>query len=389
VLSAHTQENLAGVRVVKSGAHEKTRHQEFIRLNDEYFTLNMKLIKAQGLFHPLLFFLAGIATVAVVYFGGRSVIAGQISLGTFVAFTLYLALLIWPMIALGWVVSMYQRGTASLKRIDQILNAESDVADTDVLQPPEKFTGKIEIKNLTFVYPGTERAVLSNLTLSIPAGETLALVGATGSGKTTLLRLLARHYPVPDQTIFIDGIDINQIPLARLAKLFGTVAQEPFLFSTTLAENIGFGLSNVPDTENLYELSLTAGIAEEIETLPYKWGTIIGERGITLSGGQKQRVSLARALAVDPVILVLDDAFSSVDTHTEEEILNHLDGSFAGRTALMVSHRISTARRADRIAVMEDGRIIESGTHDELIDRRGLYAALAEKQVLREQLEAI
>jgi len=389
LLSAHTQENLAGIRVVKSGAHEKTRHQEFIKLNDEYFALNMKLIKVQGLFHPLLFFLAGVAMVAVVYFGGRSVIAGQISLGTFVAFTLYLALLIWPMVALGWVVSIYQRGTASLKRIDQILDAGSDVADTRVIQPPEKFTGEIEIKNLTFAYPGSDRAVLKNLSLLIPAGETLALVGATGSGKTTLLRLLRRHYPVPDQAVFIDGIDINRIPRTYLSALFGTVAQEPFLFSTTLAENIGFGLTIVPDNESLYKLSRTAGIAEEIETLPYKLETIIGERGITLSGGQKQRVSLARALAVDPTILILDDAFSSVDTHTEEKILNHLAGSFAGRTVLMVSHRISTARRADRIAVMDNGRIAESGTHDELLARGGLYAALAEKQALREQLAAI
>jgi len=389
LISAHTQESLAGIRVVKSGAHEHLRHEQFTRLNDEYFALNMKLIRTQGLFHPLLYFLAGIAVVAVVYFGGRSVIDGRISLGSFVAYTLYLAMLIWPMIALGWVVSMYQRGTASLARIDQIFAERSDIADRAGPSAGGHFTGDIVINNLTFAYPGTARPVLNNMTLHIPAGHTLALLGATGSGKTTVLRLLTRAYPLPDKTIFIDGHDINIIPLTRLRALFGVVGQEPFLFSSTLAENFSFGLDKVSSLEKLVELGDTAGILGEIEELPTAWDTIIGERGITLSGGQKQRVSLARALAVRPVILLLDDAFSSVDTQTEEHILDRLARYSSGRTVVLVSHRVSTARRADCIAVMADGKIAESGTHDELIAHDGPYAALVEKQALQEQLAAI
>jgi ATP-binding cassette subfamily B protein len=300
IISAHTQESLAGIRVVKSGSHEHVRHDEFTRLNDEYFALNMRLIRTHGLFHPLLYFLAGGAAVIVLYFGGSSVIDGRITLGSFVAYTLYLAMLIWPMIALGWVVSMYQRGTASLKRIDQIFDARSDVADSHVKQPRGEFTGEIEFRNLTFAYPGTERAVLNDLSLRIPTGQTLALLGATGSGKTTLLRVLTRAYPVPDGSVFIDGEDINSVPLMRLCELFGVAAQEPFLFSSTISENVGFGLEQLPEKSKLAALADTAGILAEIEDLPYQWDTIIGERGITLSGGQKQRVSLARALAVEP-----------------------------------------------------------------------------------------
>lgn len=389
VLSAHAQESLAGIRVIKSGSHEDMRDREFAGLNDQYFDLNMKLIRVQGLFHPLLYLLAGLAVVAVVYFGGSSVIAGRITLGTFVAFTLYLAMLIWPMIALGWVVSIYQRGTASLERIRQILAAQSDIADAHIVSMPKAISGGIEIRNLTFAYPGTERAVLANFSLSIPAGKTLALVGATGCGKTTLLRLLTRSYAVPEGSILIDGADINRIPLARLRRLFGVVAQESFLFSTSLAENVSFGTAQPLDEERLWELARTAGIAGKIAALPQTWKTIIGERGITLSGGQKQRVALARALAVGPLILVLDDAFASVDTHTEEDILNHLEQDFPGRTIIMASHRLSTVRRAHRIAVLDNGRIAEEGTHDELLVRGGFYAVLAEKQALREQLEVI
>lgn len=389
VMSAHAQETLAGIRVVKSGSHEHLRHEEFTRLNDEYVVLNMKLIRTQALFHPLLYFLAGMAVVVVLYFGGRSVIDGRISLGSFVAYTLYLAMLIWPMIALGWVVSIYQRGTASLKRIDQILAERSDIADRSTENADRQFSGEITFKDLTFAYPGAQRVVLDKLSLQVPAGQTLALLGDTGSGKTTLLRLLTRSYPLAANSILIDGTDINDIPLVRLRELFGVAAQEPFLFSTTLAENIGFGLPEVPPQEKLVELADTAGILGEIEELPHTWQTIIGERGITLSGGQKQRVSLARALAVEPRILLLDDAFSSVDTQTEEHILDRLAHHFAGRTVILVSHRVSTARRADRIAVMAEGKIAECGTHDELIARGGRYASLVEKQALQEQLEAI
>ena len=389
VLSAHAQESLAGIRVVKSGAHEPTRHREFAAVNDRYFDLNMRLIHVQGLFHPLLYLLAGLAVVAVLYFGGGSVVSGRITLGTFVAFTLYLAMLIWPMIALGWVVSLYQRGTASLERIRQVLAARSDVADGHLVSVPSAPAGDIEIKNLTFTYPGADRAVLANCSLRIPAGKTLALIGATASGKTTLLRLLTRSYPVPHGRILIGGEDINRVPLARLRKLFGVVAQETFLFSATLAENVSFGVGRALDDDRLWELARITGIADEIAALPQGWRTIIGERGITLSGGQKQRIALARALAVDPPILALDDAFASVDTHTEEHILNCLAEHFAGRTVLLVSHRLSTVRRAHRIAVLDDGHIVEEGTHGELLAREGAYARLAEKQALREQLEVI
>jgi ATP-binding cassette subfamily B protein len=302
---------------------------------------------------------------------------------------LYLAMLIWPMVALGWVVSMYQRGTASLERIRQILAARSDVADAPAEPESVPLSGKIEIRDLTFSYPGAARNVLNHLSFRVAAGETVALVGATGSGKSTLLRLLTRSYPVPEGTIFIGGVDINRIPLARLRALFGVAAQEPFLFSTTLAENVGFGTSSPPAENRLWSLGRAAGLAEEIAALPHTWQTVIGERGITLSGGQKQRVALARALAIEPRILILDDAFASVDTHTEEHILSSLVEFAAGCTVIMVSHRISTVRRADRIVVLDDGCVVEEGTHDELLACGGRYADLAEKQALREQLEAI
>jgi ATP-binding cassette subfamily B protein len=389
VISAHAQESLAGIRVVKSGSRESVRHQEFTRLNDTYFSLNMKLIRTQGLFHPLLYFLAGCAVVVVLYFGGNSVIAGRISLGSFVAYTLYLAMLIWPMIALGWVVSMYQRGTASLKRINEILAARSDILDQQVQPVDHEIAGALAFNHLTFAYPGSTRPILQDFSLHIPAGQTLALLGATGSGKTTLLRLLTRAYPVPEGAVTLDGRDLNHIPLVRLREIFGVAAQEPFLFSTTIADNIGFGLEQTPSPRKLTALADTAGILGEIKELPAQWQTIIGERGITLSGGQKQRISLARALAIGPKILLLDDAFSSVDTQTEEHILDHLAEHLRGRTVLMVSHRVSTARRADRIAVIDQGGIAEVGTHEELLARGGLYATLVEKQTLREQLEAI
>ncbi len=388
VISAHAQESLAGIRVVKSGSREQIRHQEFVGLNDTYFTLNMDLIKVQGLFRPLLFLLAGLSVVVVLYLGGQAVIAGRITLGTFVAFTVYLGMLVWPMIALGWVVSLYQRGTASLHRIDEIFQASSDVGNGTGTSLVEPIKGKISIRDLTFTYPNADRPVIRDLSLEVEPGETVALMGPTGCGKSTLLYLLNRSYPVPEGTIFLDGKDINTIPLGSLRQVCAVAAQEPFLFSNSLERNVNFGRESDLQREQMDELADAAGVLGEIEDLPRGWQTIIGERGITLSGGQKQRISLARALAVDARVLLLDDAFSSVDTNTEEHILNHLGEFFSGRTVLLVSHRVSTVRRADRIAVMESGRIIELGTHEELLARGEHYAQLAEKQQLQDELAA-
>ncbi len=388
VISAHAQESLAGIRVVKSGSRERIRDREFTKLNDTYFELNMDLIRIQGLFRPLLYLLAGLSVVAVLYFGGQGVIAGRITLGTFVAFTLYLGMLVWPTIALGWVIALYQRGTASLHRIDEIFKASSDVGNGSSTTPLTPIKGDISIRNLTFAYPGSDRPVLRDLSLEIQSGETVALMGATGCGKTTLLSLLNRSYPVPEGTIFLDGQDINTIPLGTLRQINAFAAQEPFLFSNTLERNVNFPRDEDLTHERLDELADAAGVLGEIEELPRGWKTLIGERGITLSGGQKQRISLARALAADAPVLLLDDAFSSVDTNTEEHILNHLGQFFAGRTVVLVSHRISTVRRADRIGVMDAGRIAELGTHEDLLAQGGLYADLAEKQQIQDELAA-
>jgi len=387
-ITGFVQENISGIKVVKAYNREQNQIDDFAALNHTYVRLNLALARIRGLTMPSISAIVGLIVLLLVYFGGRQVMAGAISLGTLVAFIFYLMNLIWPMLAVGWVVTLYQRGTASLERIEKIMNRPSEVADTSSMAPLARAQGKIEIKNLSFAYPGDSHTVLRNINLLIPAGSTAAIVGPTGCGKSTLANLLMRAFRVPDGTIFLDDLDINRIPLDSLRRNIGFVAQEPFLFSQTLKENISFGV-DLPADEEIKKAAEIAGFREEAEAFPQGFDTLIGERGVTLSGGQKQRATLARAILGNPPVLVLDDAFSAVDTHTEEVILNRLKGVLASRTSLIISHRISTIKNADLIFVMENGAIMAAGTHEELLQKSLSYARMVELQSLEEKLEVL
>jgi len=384
-ISSRVQENLAGVRIVRAFAQEEAEVREFGRLNECYIAENLKLARIWGSFYPLLEALIGLTFVIVLWLGGRQVVRGAISLGSFVMFTSYMGMLIWPMIALGWVVNLMQRGTASLERINQLLAEPVEIDDRGVgPEAPGEIHGLIEFIGVGVSYNGT--AALDNLHLRIPAGQTLAIVGPTGSGKTTLVNLVARLRDCDRGALKIDGADIRQIPLQTLRQAIGFVPQETLLFSDTISENIAFGAGGAPE-EAIRRAAQTAGIAPDITEFPDQYQTLVGERGITLSGGQKQRTALARALIRDPRILILDDSLSSVDTITEERILQQLAGVMRGRTTLLISHRVSTVRNAHRIVVLDRGRLVEEGTHDDLLARGGYYAALYQKQLLEEELE--
>ena len=382
VLTALAQENVAGVRVVKAYNQEKAFTSRFVAANDDYLTKSLSLVKITGLYSPLLSLLLGLSAVGLLWYGGRLVIAGTIGLPHFVAFMGYLAMLTWPTIALGWVINIMERGSASMSRIQAILQAEPDIAD-DQAEPVEALKGHIEVRNLCFSYNGTE--VIRDISFEIPSGDCVAIVGSTGSGKSTLVNLLARLYPVPPGSIFIDGVDINRIPLTTLRKSIGYVPQDTFLFSETVRKNIAFGDVQTP-SERVEQASRISNIWPDIQDFPNRFETLVGERGITLSGGQKQRIAISRALLIDPRILILDDALSSVDTQTEERILERLTEEMRDRTAILISHRISTVKSADQILVLNDGMIVERGTHAELLEAGGYYADLYEKQLLREEL---
>ena len=404
-ISARAQENFSGVRVIRAYVQEEAEIANFETANQEYIARSLKLVRLMGMLWPTLELVLGVATALVLWLGGREVISGQIqvelvsylgtkthlflfgsmSVGGFAAFLTYMMQLTWPIIALGWVVNIFQRGTASLLRLNEILVEQPEITDGPEARDLP-VAGEIEFRALNFSYNGNH--VLHNLNLRVPAGSSLAIVGPTGSGKTTLVNLIPRIYDAEPGTVLIDGRPIREYSLSCLRKSIGFVPQETFLFSDRIRENIALGVDSATD-QQIHDAAAAANIAEDIESFPESYQTVVGERGITLSGGQKQRTAIARALIRDPRILILDDALSSVDTHTEDKILNHLRDVLQGRTTIFISHRVSTVRNADRIAVLHGGRIVELGTHDELLALNGYYSDLYNKQLLEEELAEV
>ena len=404
-LTARVQENLSGVRVVRAYVQEEAETRAFDGPNREYVSRNIRLIRTWSMFMPSLQALIGTTFLIVLWQGGHQLLRGEISLGGLISFNGYLTLLVWPMIALGWVTNIFQRGAASMGRLNYILTAQPKVDDRHAKVPAgEQPRGEIEFRNLTFAYPTTlagagavtngggksngsgPHPVLSNINLRIPAGSTLAIVGPTGSGKTTLAALIARLWEAPDNEVLIDGRPIHEWPLETLRRSIGYVPQDTYLFGETVGGNIAFGLPDF-DPKRAQEAAEIASLHADIEGFGAGYETMVGERGVTLSGGQKQRTAIARAVVRDPRILILDDSLSAVDTQTEEKILSGLRGVMHGRTTVLISHRTSTVQNADQIVVLRDGSIIERGTHDELLDRGGYYADLYRKQLLEEELE--
>jgi ATP-binding cassette subfamily B multidrug efflux pump len=388
-ISARAQENFSGARVIRAYVQENAEVRQFETANTEYIARSLPLARLMGLLWPTLEFTLGLAVVLVLWLGGREVLLNRMTVGQFAAFLTYMIQLTWPVIALGWVINIFQRGTASLKRINEIMLEKPEITDDPVVLAAPKqreLSGEIEFRGLNFGYNGTP--VLHGINLRIPAGTSLAIVGPTGSGKTTLVDLIPRVYDAEPGTVLIDGKPIREFPIDFLRRNIGFVPQETFLFSDTIRENIAFGVEDATD-EAVREAADGANIAADIEGFPEQYATVVGERGLTLSGGQKQRTAIARALIRNPRILVLDDALSSVDTQTEDRILNHLREIMQGRTTIFISHRVSTVRNADRIAVLHGGRIVELGTHDELIAREGYYTDLYNKQLLEEELAEV
>lgn len=387
-LSGRVQENLAGARVVRAYAREKGEEETFAALNQEYVERSRKLILWNSTFMPLLQTLVGLGLAVVLGYGGWLMVQGVITVGEFVTFQLFYGELVWPMVAIGWVVNLYQRGTASLIRIQNVLDTPVAIREVEPVVQMPTIDGAVAIRNLSFTHETSAEPVLQGLDFEVPAGRTVALVGRTGAGKSTLLSLFPRQVDPPPGKVLIDGVDIRHIPLDTLRRSMAVVPQETFLFSSTLAENIAYGR---PDAtrEEIEQTAALAGLDGDVGDFPQGLDTVVGERGVTLSGGQKQRVALARAILRQPRILLLDDCLSAVDAETEERILSNLRQVFTGRTVFFVTHRISAARTADQILVLEHGRIVARGTHDELLVDGGLYADLHRRQQLEEELAAV
>jgi ATP-binding cassette subfamily B multidrug efflux pump len=382
-LSARVQESMAGSRVVKAFVQEENEIKDFRELNRQLVERNDRLIRVTSLFYPMMQFVIGLSIVIILWYGGRRVVLDQISRGEFVKFIFYLGTLAWPMIALGWVVNLFERGRASMERLNYILDMKPEVRDAAGVQTPVEIQGEIEFRNLSFRYNGTP--VLRNISLKIPKGKTLAIVGATGSGKSSMVQLIPRLHNAPPETLFIDGIPIEKIPLESLRRSIGFIPQDTFLFGETVRENIAFGMENASDAQ-VEHAARVSNILQDIQGFPAGFQTVVGERGITLSGGQKQRTAISRAVIRDPKILVLDDALSSVDTYTEEQILHELKTVMKGRTSILISHRVSTVKEADEIVVLDRGKIVEQGTHAELLETGGYYAELHRRQLLEEEI---
>ncbi len=386
-LTTKAQENFSGIRIIKSYVREENEINQFNDLSKEYLKRNMNLVKIQAFIQPILFLITGLSIIIVIWAGGSKVISNQMTLGEITAFIIYLGILIWPMIAFGWVLNIIQQAEASMKRLNKIYSEPLEITESESTDfSITSISGRIEFKNVSFRYSDTQPWIIKNINLTIPQGTTLAIIGYTGVGKTTLINLIPRLFDPTEGEILVDGINVKKIPLSVLRKNTGIVPQESFLFSDTVLNNISYGLKEV-SIEKVKEVSRIAGFDTDVDSFPQGYETIVGERGITFSGGQKQRACLARALAIDPSILILDDSFSAVDTNTEEIILKNLKSFIKNRTSIIISHRISTVKDADKIIVLDEAAIKEEGTHEQLVAIGGIYADLYYKQLLERELE--